>query len=351
MNIKFLSCFLDHSEYARAARSSLLAMTKAGVNVSTQILSYQVKTSDFGEGKKLAKKLENKKIKYDTKLIMLTPDKAALQMEKGKCNICAMLWEVLGLNEEWVENMNRFDKIWVASQTLADTFKQNGVHKPIKVVKLPIKVTDKRKHKRLKILGFNGFLFYSILQWAGRKNPKALLEAYWKAFENKKDVGLLLKVYRASFSEDEKELIRKNIKEWKQEFNLSHYPKVFLVFGELSNEESMRLHSTGDCFVSTYKGEGLGLSQIEAMSIGNPIISANFGGIHKLFNDENSWLVDYKQTQAFNMIHKQLWADVDVEQLRKSMLKAYLNRKLTAQKGKLAKTFIRDNLSMGKHWQ
>lgn len=352
MNVKFTSCFLDHSGYAQAARSLLLAMTKVGINVSTQILTYQSDTKEFGEGGELAKKLEDKQIDYDIKLMMITPDQAALQIEAGKYNICAMFWEVLGLDRRWVHSMNQLDEIWTYGQIHSDTFKHNGVYKPIKIIKSPIEITDRREYKRLKIKGFDGFTFYSIFQWTERKNPKALLETYWQAFEGKKDVALLLKVYRANFSEHEREMIRNDINKWKQHLKLKHYPKVFLVLGVLSNKEIMRLHSTGDCFVSAHRGEGLGLPQMEAMSIGNPVISTNFGGIHELFTNDFSWLLDYKLIQVFNMIHipfynaQQLWADVDVKELKKSMLEAYSNRKLTIQKGKLAKDFIKDNLNM-----
>ncbi len=352
MKIKFSSCFLDHSGYAQAARRTLLALTKAGVDVSTFFLTYQKSTHDLGEGGKLAKKLKDKKLDYDIKLMMITPDQAVLQVETGKYNICVMFWEVLGMDRRWVHGMNKLDEIWTTSQIHAETFGHNGVYKPIKVIKPTIEVADRTRYRRLKIKGFNGFLFYSIFQWTERKNPRALLETYWKAFEGKKDVGLLLKVYKANFSEFERQRIRNDINKWKGQLGLKNYPKVFLALGEVSGEEIMRIHSTGDCFVSAHRGEGLGLPQIEAMSIGNPIISTNFGGVHELLDDSFAWLIKYKLIQVFNMVHipfynaQQLWAEIDTEHLKKSMLEAYSDRKLTAKKGRLAKAFIKNNLNM-----
>ena len=104
--------------------------------------------------------------------------------------------------------------------------------------------------------------------------------------------------------------------------------------------------------MSAHRGEGLGLPQIEAMSIGNPIISTNFGGVHELLDDSFAWLIKYKLIQVFNMVHipfynaQQLWAEIDTEHLKKSMLEAYSDRKLTAKKGRLAKAFIKNNLNM-----
>ena len=359
MKIKLSSCFLDHSGYAQASRSLLLALTKAGVKITTFMLSYQAGMRDLGEAAKLALKLENKKLDYKIKLMMITPDQAALQKEPNKYNICFMFWEVLGLDKRWVYSMNQLDEIWTPSQTFADTFKHNGVYKPIKVVKCPIETTNKSDHKKTSIRvvnkdeDFEGFVFYSMFQWTERKNPRALVETYWKRFKGKKDVALMLKVYRANFSEYERQTIRNDINRWKQELSprQKHYPRIFLVFGELSSAEIMRFHSTGDCFVSAHRGEGLGLPQMEAMSVGNPVISTNFGGVHEILSNENSWLIDYSLIPVFNMVHipfyngQQLWADANKEQLGNAMVEAYKDRELTAKKGKKAKKFIKDNLS------
>jgi len=361
MNIKFSSCFLDHSGYGQASRNMLRAMVSVGINVSTFMLAYnQTSMRQLDEGGALAKKLENRKIPYDIKLMMVTPDQAELQYEVGKYNICAMFWEVLGLDSRWVRSMNSMDEIWTTSQVFADTFKHNGVYKPIKVIKPFIEVHE---YKKLKVKRFiegqdpeigklKEFFFYSIFQWTERKNPKALLKAYWEAFEDNEDVALLLKVYKKDFTESEREVIRDDINGWKSELGMKNYAKVFLVLGELSTKNMMRLHSTGDCFVSAHRGEGLGLPQLEAMSVGNPIISTNFGGIHEMLTDKEAWLVDYDLTQVFNMIHipwynsRHLWASVDSEHLKESMLEAYSNRELAAKKGRSARAFVKRELNM-----
>ena len=364
MNIKFSSCFLDHSGYGQAARNMLRAMVSVGINVSAYMLAYnQTSVRQLDEGGALAKKLENRRIPYDIKLMMVTPDQAELQYEVGKYNICAMFWEVLGLDSRWARSMNQLDEIWTTSQVFADTFKHNGVYKPIKVIKPFIEIPNKNECRKLKLKRFiegqdpeigklKEFLFYSIFQWTERKNPRALLKAYWEAFENNEDVALLLKVYKANFTESEREMIRDDINDWKSELGMKSYPKVFLVLGELSTKDIMRLHNTGDCFVSAHRGEGLGLPQLEAMSVGNPIISTNFGGIHEMLTDKEAWLIDYDLTQVFNMMHipwynsRHLWASADPEHLKESMLEAYSNRELTAKKGRSARAFVKRELNM-----
>jgi glycosyltransferase involved in cell wall biosynthesis len=346
MNIKFASCFLDHSGYGQAARDMLKALVDVGVNVTTEIITFQ-QSSDKNICP-LAVKLKDKKIPYKVKLIMLTPEQAMLKMESGKYNIEFLFWEVLGVDPKWVNYMNFMDEIWTPSKTFADTFKDEGVKSPIFVVKQPTVVTQA---KPFCIPDFDGFLFYSMFQWTERKNPRGLLKTFWETFEGKKDVGLLIKTYRGSFLEAEKEAIRREIRGWKSRMGLSSYPPVFLALNELNSKDIMRLHATGDCFVSAHRGEGWGYPQMEAMTQGKPIISTNFGGIHESLDESVAWLIPHTFQSVHGMDHipwynpTQLWADPDYRALGGAMRQAYEDVSLTKKKGKAAQKLMKEEFS------
>lgn len=346
MNIKFTSVFLDHSGYGQAARDLLKALVEVGVNVTTEIVSFS-KSSDIGICP-LALKLQNKKISYKKKLIMLTPEQAMLHAEPDKYNIEILFWEVLGVDPRWVGYMNGMDEVWTPSQTFADTFRDSGVKVPIFVTKQPM---DARKAKPFKIDNFEGFLFYSVFQWTERKNPKTLLKTYWYTFQTKKDVALLLKTYRGNFTSAERDAIRSDILRWKNEMGIVEYPQVFLVLDELNSGDMMRLHATGDCFVSAHRGEGWGYPQMEAMSVGKPVISTDFGGIHEHLDNSTAWLIPYDLVNVYGMQHipwyneKQLWAESKGQELANAMLEAYGNPEMTKMKGTLARKLIEDNFS------
>jgi len=348
MNVLFCSCFLDHSGYAQAARNLLMSMISVGINVKTEIVTYQTGRQALGEGCEEAKKRQNLDIPYDIKLIMLTPEQAILRKENNKYNIELLFWEVLGVDQRWVNYMNQMNAICTTSKIFAKTFLDSGVTVPIRVIAQPIKL--KEKQIPINIKEHNGFLFYSIFQWTERKNPKSLLTSYWKTFANNEDVALLLKTYRSDFSPMEKQAVKNDILRWKDELKLKRYPKVLLSLNELSVDEIVQLHLRGDVFVSAHRGEGWGYPQMEAMSFGKPIISTNFGGIHELLDDKNAWLIDYKLTNVFNMGHiewyntKQLWASPNEESISKAMLEAYTNREKTKEKGKRALEFVKNNL-------
>lgn len=347
MNVKFTSCFSDRSGYAQAARDLLRALVEVGVNVTTEVVSFQ-RSSDPGISE-LALKLQNKKIPYDIKIIMLTPEMAMLQLEKGKYNIEILFWEVLGVDPKWVNYMNFMDEVWTPSQTFADTFKKHGVTSPLFVLKQPSEIKKSKPYQ-----GFDEFLFYSVFQWTERKNPKGLLQTYWRAFQDKNDVALLLKTYRSDFSESEKEAIRADIRSWKREMPQVRFPKVYLALNELNTQEMERLHATGDCFVSAHRGEGWGYPQMEAMAVGKPVISTNFGGIHEHLDNNTAWLIDYSLTKVQGMNHipwyneTQLWANPNYAQLAESMLNAYGDREGAQRKGKRAQDLIKKDFTYKK---
>jgi len=339
MNCKFCSVFLDHSGYGKAARNMLLSMLDAGINISTEIVSFaREKTIDRGGQKAID--LENLTLDYDTKLIMLTPENYESHMEQGKKNIGILFWEVIGVDKRWVEAMNKMDEIWTPSKIFAQTFIDNGVTVPVKVIKQPISNDHKKKFK-----------FYSIFQWTVRKNPKSLLQAYWKTFQGITDVKLIIKTYKGGFGLDEQKQIIDEIESWKFQSGFTVFPEVELILNELSDEEIIKLHKRGDCFVSAHMGEGWGYPQMEAMEEGKPIISTNFGGIHELLNNNIAWLIGYDFVPVRGMEYipwynpSQNWADVKINDFGKAMMEAYTNKKLTRQKGKLAKKFVEENLS------
>jgi len=350
--VKFCSVFLDHSGYAQAARNTLLAMVEYGINVKTQIVSFAHGNTDVDKGGKLALKLEKKKVDYDTKLIMLTPENFPNYVEKGKRNIGIIFWEVIGVDKRWVADMNKMDEIWTPSETYAKTFVDSGVTVPVKVISQPL--IEINKEEPFAIENFDGFKFYSIFQWTERKNPKALLMNYWRTFQGKKDVCLILKTYRGGFNENENNAIRKDIKDWKEESRITDFPKTYYISYEMSENDIKRLHATGDCFVSAHRGEGWGYPQMEAMAAGKPVISTNFGGIHEYLKNDFSWPIGFKYIPVEGMTwipwynNTQKWADINADELSFAMWQAYNNQDLTKEKGKLAQKFVEGTFNLRK---
>lgn len=347
--IKYLGTFTDMSGYGEANRMFITALYQSGLDVTTELIVQQGERADNGWTGHLAEALQNRNIPYKIKIIHLTPDIYHKYMEADKYHIGHLFWETNKLPKGWAEACNKMGEIWTSSEQMADVFRACGVKVPIYAFPQPIDTTRADiNYGRYAIPAHEGFMFYSIFQWIERKNPKALLQAYWEAFTGRKDVSLLLKTYRVNFSREDFMHIEENIIRWKKELRLHHYPRVLLIRRLLSRKEIMKIHQTGDCFISADHGEGWNRCLMEALQMGKTVISTARGGIHEYLNMdyyfpipstyvpvvEQSWIPYYTEDQK--------WAEINKEKLKEAMRYVFLNREMANAKGILAKDYIKE---------
>ena len=177
------------------------------------------------------------------------------------------------------------------------------------------------------------------------------LKAYWYAFQNNENVALVLKTYRSDYSDQEKEAIRRTLNRMKDIMPMPTYPKIYLIPDLLTDNEINGLHKRGDCYLSTDRGEGFGLSGAQAGSFGNPIMVTGFGGALEYAKEDNSYLIDNSLMPVFGQpwspwyLGTQLWSQVDIHHCSKLLRHVYENQNEAKQKGLKLQKFIKDNLS------
>lgn len=350
ISCKYTGPLGDWSGYGSANRNAVLALHRAGVEVTVQKKSYTNKEAEYGKNYDAVKELVNRNIPYDIKIVHIPPDGYLQFLEPGKYHIGHLFWETDGLSREWVWNCNLMDEIWTGGEVHKENFQKAGVKVPIHV--FPQAIDTDVNVKPFHIKGRQGFLFYSVFEWIERKNPRALLQAYYDEFQGVEDVTLLLKVYKVSSAGNASSEIRKDIAEWKATSGHRSFPNMLLCHELLSSNDMMRLHEAGDCFVSAHRGEGWGVPQAEAAVVGKPIISTNLGGIHEWFTDgKDALLTNWKPVNVFNMEFApwyetdQMWAEVDQGDLRGKMRWVYDNQAKAKHLGREARKMVRDRFS------
>lgn len=338
---RYTGSFRDHSGYGMANRNFIAALHLAGVDVSTECVIQVPERSSFGWTEELCKQLEGREINFKVKIIHLTPDTYPRYKEKGKYHIGHLPWETSLLPKEWISSINEMNEIWTMTPWQVEVMKNSGIKIPVRYFPEAVDASMAQKPIAPFGLDFKGYLFYSIFQWIERKNPRALLTNYWKAFEGKKDVALLVKTYGQNYSDEEFDRIKKEVFEWKKQLNLSHYPKVFLVRKLLTTEEVWRLHETGDCFVSASRGEGWGVPQVEAMLRGKPVVSISRTGVFDLLSPESFYGCGSTKAEVTRetpikwYAAPQEWLEISSADLIEQMLKVYNSQeeaRLTGQK-------------------
>jgi glycosyltransferase involved in cell wall biosynthesis len=331
MTIAYQGPLLDYSGYGEANRHFVAALEAAGVDVAGELVAYSKDRADYGTlGPIVTKALQNKS-HYKIKVIHTTPDEIERLKTPGKYHIAHFFWETDKIPKVFADGLNLVDEIWTGSEANKAAIIKGGVDKPVYIFPQPIE-TEREWPAKYELPGFDGFLFYSVFEWTDRKNPEALLRAYYTAFKKTDNVGLLLKTYFRNFNLSNKRMIRAAVAKVQAEFGgAENCPPVFLYLDLMDRQQIMRLHATGDVYVSAHRGEGWGVPQVEAMLAGHMIISTGFGGVHEYLKDEkNAMLIPYKLQPLKGMDHAshfyandQRWAEIDHTVLGRVMQETY----------------------------
>ena len=353
MNVRYTGPALDYSGYGEANRHDIAALISAGVGVTVELTRHTLELADFGELGQLVQEHNYKPMDYSVKILHTTPNIYGQFIEAGKYHIGRVFWETDRLPRDFALGAQACDEIWTGSEFNAQAIRNAGVTKPIYIIPEAIK-TDigelvpfiaENKNKET-------YNFYSIFEWTERKNPEALLEAYWREFENVDNVSLTIKTYLDNFSTSKKQEINERITGIKKRLNLKRYAPLYLYRNLMDRNQIYRFHKTYDCFVSAHRGEGWGIPQMEAMLVGNTMISTACGGIHEHMKPDEAYLVSYeleplrnnnRNTQWYTPDQK--WAKIDGDSLRRAMRSAYNNR-LSSTMGEKAKKAVEERFSI-----
>jgi glycosyltransferase involved in cell wall biosynthesis len=348
MKAQYVGPALDYSGYGEANRHDIGALLSAGIDLNLKCPSYVHDLADFGKlGAKMIE-LQNNEIPYYFKIVHTTPDQFKKYFEIDKYNIGRVIWETDKLPPDFAEASEVMNEIWVASDYGKKAAEKAGVTKPIYIIPEAIDTElDVEKIEPYKS-DAKGFTFYSIFEWTERKNPRALLTAYWKTFGKDDKVSLVLKTYMTNFSMSKKREIEHEIGKIKAELNLPYYAPVYIYKELMDRHQIYRLHKTFDCFVSAHRGEGWGIPQMEAMLMGNPIVSTNLCGIHEyLEHGKDALLVDYSLTQIRNNTfnsqwyrNDQNWGEINSEHLQSTLRWVYDNKKAAKMIGTNARQTV-----------
>lgn len=355
MNVAYLGPLKDYSGYGEANRHAVAALHAAGVTVAGKLVSYSQESADFGSIGKLINQICETEAKYRIKILHTTPDQFSRHMEKGIYHIGHFFWETDRLPPEFAAGLNLMDEIWTGSKANEAAIKNSGVTKPIHIFPQAIE-TNRDWPAGYDIPEFPAanFLFYSIFEWTDRKNPEALLNAYWQEFDGQQDVGLLIKTYFRNFTLANRRMIKNQIELYKSRSGAKNPPPVFLYLDLMDRQQIMRLHKTGDCYVSAHRGEGWGVPQVEASLAGRAVISTNYGGVHEYFEDgKTAKLLPYEMVKLRGMSHSQHWyksdqnwAAVDQEALKKAMRWAYNKPDERVAMAEAGRDFVIDRFSL-----
>lgn len=252
-------------------------------------------------------------------------DKVGLHPFHRHYNIAHWSWESEVFPKEWRILVDFYNEIWTPSDFTSCSIRKI-TNKP--VITLPyimkegtLPELDRGYFSLLK----DEFLFLVLFDGGSlseRKNPKAAIEAYKRAFSRsecrEKKIALVIKV---------KDLTNKELVELKQK--MQGY-KVYFFTQTMSGIEVNNLIALVDVYVSLHRSEGFGLVLAEAMKKNTPTIATAYSSNVEFQSEENACLVGYTLTKVGNGVwpfeKDSVWADANMDDAAKYMRKLYADR-------------------------
>jgi glycosyltransferase involved in cell wall biosynthesis len=234
--------------------------------------------------------------------------------------------------DEWKEYLDAADLVLVPSKWCQEVFAKAGVRTEV----VPLGYDDKiftYRNRPIKRDTREDFIFLHYNAFNLRKGFLEVFKAFAKAFDPSEPVKLYLKTTvtnpyeRFPFISPQKD------------------PKVIVDNTLMTEAQLADLCGSADAFLFPSRGEGFGMTPLEAMATGLPTIVPNAHGISEYFNSDYMYEVKIKEMgPAIYSRYKGM--DVggmpisDVDHLASQMRYIYEHQEEAAEKGRLAAEYV-----------
>jgi glycosyltransferase involved in cell wall biosynthesis len=256
-----------------------------------------------------------------------------LESLQTKKKVLYSMFESTSIDPEWIPYLEMADKIFVPSKFCRDAFATRGISTEV----IP--------------LGYNSDNFY----YKEKKDDGVFTFTMYNAFDMRKGWDIVFGAFVEEFGKQEDvKLILKSVQR-KLPFPIikSQYPNVELILQSVDQSVLRELLYDTDCFVFPSRGEGFGLTPLEALACGTTAIIPNASGMSEYFDDR--YFIELEVDGLRPAIYENF--DISVvgemvepskKDLRKKMRWAYENREKVWEMGKEGAVWVKDNYTIRK---
>jgi glycosyltransferase involved in cell wall biosynthesis len=220
-------------------------------------------------------------------------------------------WELSTFRDEWVPFAGYVDEVWVAT-----AFVQQAVAAkcaiPVRRMRIPVVLPQLPPRGRAHFgipEGPTAFVYvFDVSSQTERKNPLAAIRAFRKAALPRDQAVLVLKLGNPEYD-------RAGVRRLHEEAAGLH---VVMLDGYLDRPDLIALLNAADCYLSPHRAEGFGLTLLESMALGKPVIATAYSGNMDFMTAENSFPLDFRLVSLTRdygpYMRGAVWADPDVDQ-------------------------------------
>lgn len=232
--------------------------------------------------------------------------------------------------EEWADYLTMADEVLVPSKWCKDVFAKAGVESTV----VP--------------LGYNENMFTFIERPVPIEAGTPFTFIHYDSFNMRKGWSEVFKAFTEEFTDDEP--VRMILKTSQNAVAIpimkSQYPNIDVITGTLPEKELVSLLASANCMVYPSRGEGFGITPLEAMATGLPAIVPNEHGISEYFN--SNYMLEVKAPGRCPGLYTRFKGQdvgqmvvADVEDLKKQMRYAYNNQAAVKELGRSASEYVK----------
>ena len=236
--------------------------------------------------------------------------------------------------DEWGPYLEGADLILVPSRWCAEVFKKAGFE------------------ARVVPLGYNDDIYHYKDRYNKREARETFNFLHYNAFNIRKGFPEVFKAFIAEFAKDEPvKMIFKTTQRREQIPDMfryldENYPNIEIITGQLPQKQMQSLMERSDCFVFPSRGEGFGMTPLEAMATGMPAIVPNAHGISEYFDSQYMYEVKVGDTcpalySRYKGVDVGKMVVCSVDDLRRQMRYVYEHQAEALQKGKAASEYVK----------
>jgi glycosyltransferase involved in cell wall biosynthesis len=326
-NITWLAKYDDYSSMGILSQRILEQLDKRNYNLACKAIIGTTETEN-----PLIYDLLSKTPKKDIGIMFSYPDMIGY-LDEFKTKIIYTGVDTTDEPGNFIENSNKADYLITPSNLSKKRIENMGVKKPIFVLPHGIDPETFKYTERTKT---DVFKFLYVGECSDRKGIFHLLKAFTDLFQNDPNVELHIKsnTDMLFYNSDKVQDIIKD------------YKNIFWHIGNSGHDEVIKLYKECHAYVYPSRGDSFGMTLLEAMACGLPIITTTLPGALDIVDGKVTYIKSTLVPVQGHPWFKGEWGEPDLEDLKSKMKSLYKN--YDTSKLKEYSDFIRENYSWEK---